>query len=83
MSYAPIAAALAVALLLGWVADLLTGRRGFGATGLVAVAGAVAGWFLSQRVLAMAGLESWDWVVWSVLGAALALAAFLMFRSKR
>ena len=53
MQYADIAAAVAGGLLLAWIADLLTGRRGFGGTSLVSGIGLACGWFLAVRVFAV------------------------------
>lgn len=83
MIYAPTAVAVMGALILGWIADLMTGRRGFGGTGLVAVVGAACGWFLAQRVFAIAAIQDWRWVGWALAGSVLSLAVFLIFRSKR
>jgi uncharacterized membrane protein YeaQ/YmgE (transglycosylase-associated protein family) len=83
LSYAPPLAAAAIALAMGWIADLMTGRRGFGGTCLVAAVGALCGWFLAQRVFAIGFITDWNWTLWSVLGAGLSLIAFLLFRSKR
>ena len=83
MPYANIVTAVLGAFVLAWLADLLTGRRGLFATALVAGTGAAAGWFLAVRVFGVATLEQWSWLLWSLIGAAVALAAFFLFRSKR
>lgn len=57
MQYADIAAAVAGGLLLAWIADLLTGRRGFGGTSLVSGIGLACGWFLAVRVFAVSTME--------------------------
>ena len=83
MQYANIVTAVVGAFALAWLADLLTGRRGLFATSLVAGTGAVAGWFLAVRVFGVSIMQQWDWVLWSMIAAALALGAFFLFRSKR
>ena len=83
MQYADIAAALAGGLLLAWIADLVTGRRGFGGTILVSGVGLACGWFLAVRVFAVSTLASWVWVPWAMVGSAICLVAFFLFRSKR
>ncbi|MEN5168530.1 transglycosylase [Brevundimonas pondensis] len=81
--YADIAIAIVGALVLAWIADLLTGRRGLGGTILVAAVGAGCGAFLAIRVFAVATLDDWTWVVWSMVAAVICLVAFFLFRSKR
>ena len=83
MPYAQIAAAVAIALALAGVADMLTGRRGFFATALVSGVGAVAGWFLAVRVFGVATSQQWLWLAWSGIAAGLSLGAFFLFRNKR
>ncbi len=83
MQYADIAAAVAGGLLLAWIADLLTGRRGFGGTSLVSGVAAVAGWFLAVRVFGVATSHQWLWLAWSGFASALALGTFFLFRNKR
>ena len=83
MQYADIAIALIAVLAIAWLADQLAGRRGFGGAALVAGVGAACSWFLIIRVFAIATMGDWIWVVWSLGGAALALGAFYLFRSKR
>ena len=61
--YADIAIAVIGALVLAWIADLLTGRRGLGGTILVAAVGAGCGAFLAIRVFAVATLSDWVWIV--------------------
>ena len=81
--YADIAIAVVGALVLAWIADLLTGRRGLGGTILVAAVGAGCGAFLAIRVFAVATLSDWTWIIWSMIAAAVCLVAFFLFRSKR
>lgn len=83
MQYADIVTAVVAAFALAWLADLLTGRRGLFATSLVAATGAVAGWFLAVRVFGVSTMDEWGWVLWSMIGSAIALVAFFLFRSKR
>ena len=78
-----IAAAVAGGLLLAWIADLLTGRRGLGGTALVSGVGLLCGWFLAVRVLAVSTMDSWTWIPWSLAGSVICLVAFFLFRSKR
>lgn len=83
MEYADIAAAVVGTSIVAWIADLLTGRRGYFGAILVAGVGALCGWFLSIRVFALTTMDGWVWVAWSLAGAALSLVAFYLFRSKR
>jgi uncharacterized membrane protein YeaQ/YmgE (transglycosylase-associated protein family) len=83
VQYADIVIAVLGAFVLAWLADLLTGRRGLFATSLVSGVGAVAGWFLAVRVFAVSTMDQWNWVLWSMAAAVIALAAFFLFRSKR
>lgn len=83
MQYVEIAIALAGALILAWVADLLTGRRGIGAVILVALVSAACGAFLAIRVFGVAELPDWRWLPWSMTAAVVGLIAFFLFRSKR
>ena len=83
MQYADIAAAIAGGLLLAWIADWVTGRRGFGGTSLVSGVGLACGWFLAVRVFAVGAMDSWVWVPWALVGSALCLGAFFLFRNKR
>ncbi len=83
MQYADIAIAVAGGLLLAWIADLLTGRRGFGGTSLVSGIGLVCGWFLAVRVFAASTMDSYAWIPWALAGSAICLVAFFLFRSKR
>ena len=83
MQYADIVIAVLGAFILAWLADLFTGRRGLFATGLVSGVGAIAGWFLAVRVFAVSTMDQWGWVLWSMIAAVIALAAFFLFRSKR
>ena len=75
--YADIGAALLGGLLLAWVADLLTGRRGFGGASLVSGVGLACGWFLAVRVFGVSTMSQWTWVLWSLAASALALGAAL------
>ena len=81
--YTDIAIAVVGALVLAWIADLLTGRRGLGGTILVAAVVAGCGAFLAIRVFAVATLGDWIWTVWSMVAAVVCLVAFFLFRSKR
>jgi sugar phosphate permease len=81
--YVEIIAAVAGALMLAWIADLLTGRRGLAATLLVSGVGAACGAFLAIRVFAVATLAQWPWVGWAMGGSIFCLAAYFLFRSKR
>ena len=78
-----IVAAAAGGLLLAWIADLLTGRRGLGGTALVSGIGLLCGWFLAVRVFAVSTMDSWVWIPWSLIGSVICLVAFFLFRSKR
>ena len=75
-------AALAV-FVLAWGADMATGKRGLFGSALVAGTGAVCGWFIAVRVLAQYTNEQWGWVVWALGGAAVCLALYTLFQSKR
>ena len=83
LQYADIGAALLGGLLLAWVADLLTGRRGFGGASLVSGVGLACGWVLAVRVFAVSTLDSWVWVPWALTGSVVCLATFFLFRNKR
>ncbi|SPU47056.1 transglycosylase [Brevundimonas diminuta] len=83
MQYVEIAIALAGALGLAWIADLLTGRRGLGGTILVALVSGACGAFLAVRVFAVATLSDWEWLPWTFAAVVLGLVAFFLFRSKR
>ncbi len=83
MEHADIIIAVAGTLALAWIADQMTGRRGFVATGLAAAVGAACGWFLATRVFAVSTMDDLGWVVWALIGAALCLGGFFLFRSKR
>lgn len=83
MQYADIAATLLGGLFLAWIADLLTGRRGLGGTGLVSAVGLACGGFLAVRVFAVSTMDSWAWTPWALAGSAVCLVAFFLFRSKR
>ncbi len=83
VQYLDVVAAVIGAVALAWIADLMTGRRGLFATLLVSGTGAVCGWFLAVRVFAVAVTGDWKWLMWSMLGSAICLAAFFVFRSKR
>jgi hypothetical protein len=83
LPYAQIAVAIGVAAVLACAADLLTGRRGLFATGLVSGVGAVLGWFLAVRVFGVATTHQWPWLIWSAAASVLALGAYFLFRSKR
>ena len=83
MQYAEIVAAAVGGLLLAWIADLATGRRGFGGTALVSGIGLACGWFLAVRVFAVATMNDWLWTIWALVGSVICLVAFFLFRSKR
>ncbi len=83
VQYAELIIAVLGAGALAWIADLLTGRRGMAATGLVSATGAACGWFLCVRVFGLATLDQWLWVGWAMAGSILCLLAFFLFRSKR
>jgi DNA segregation ATPase FtsK/SpoIIIE-like protein len=83
VQYVEIAIALAGALGLAWIADLLTGRRGLGGTILVALVSGACGAFLAVRVFAVATLSDWEWLPWAFAAVVLSLVAFFLFRSKR
>lgn len=85
MQYADIVIAILGAFVLAWLADLLTGRRGLFGTSLVSGVGTAAGWFMAVRVFGVATMtqNQWIWILWSMVGAALALVAFFLFRNKR
>lgn len=83
MQYADIVIAVFGAFLLAWLADMLTGRRGLFATSLVSGVAAVAGWFLCIRVFAVATMDDWSWIIWSLSASTIALATFFLFRNKR
>ncbi len=83
MQYADIVIAVLGAFLLAWLADLVTGRRGLFATSLVSGVAAIAGWFLAVRVFDVSTMDQWNWVLWSMVASAVALAGFFLFRNKR
>ena len=83
LQYLDIVAAAAGGLLLAWVADLLTGRRGLGGATLVSGVGLLCGWFLAVRVFAVSTMDSWVWIPWSLVGSGVCLVAFFLFRGKR
>jgi uncharacterized membrane protein YeaQ/YmgE (transglycosylase-associated protein family) len=83
VEYADIAAATVGALAIAWIADFLGGRRGYIATLLVSVVGAVCGWFLAVRVFGVAALGDWIWVAWALAGSILSLIGYFLFRNKR
>jgi uncharacterized membrane protein YeaQ/YmgE (transglycosylase-associated protein family) len=83
LQYADIVIAALGVLAVAWIADLLSGKRGYFAALLVAGVGAACGWFLPIRVFGITTMDSWLWVVWSLSGAALSLVAYYLFRNKR
>ena len=83
LEYADIILAGAGVFALGWIADLLTGRRGLFAASLVAGTGAVCGGFLAVRVFGIATMDELGWTVWSGVGAILCLVTFFLFRNTR
>jgi MFS family permease len=66
LQYADIVVAVLGVLAVAWIADLLSGKRGYFAALLVAGVGAVCGWFLPIRVFAFTTMDGWLWVVWSL-----------------
>ena len=83
MAYAPPLAALAGALLIAWMGDAATGRRGYFGASLAALTGAACGAFLALRVFAIGQPEDWSWLAWSLIGSAGLLLIYTLFRSKR
>ncbi|RZJ87406.1 MAG: transglycosylase [Brevundimonas sp.] len=83
MQYADIVIAGLGVLLVAWIADMLGGKRGFGGAVLVAGVGAVCGWFLPVRVFAVATMDDWSWVGWSLAASAAVSLIYRLFRSKR
>lgn len=83
MAYIDVLAAALGALLLAVLADLATGRRGLFAALIVSATGAACGWFLAVRVFGVATTGQWPWVLWGLIGSALSLATFYVFRNKR
>jgi sugar phosphate permease len=83
VQYADIIVAVVGALVLAWIADQLTGRRGLFATLLVSGVGALCGWFLAVRVFAVGTMDGWLWVAAAMAASALALFGFFLFRNKR
>ena len=75
--------AVAGALALGWIADLLTGGRGIARTLLASLTGAVCGWFLAVRVFAAHGMGGLGWVVWAMAGSVIVLLVYFLTRNKR
>ena len=78
-----IAVAVILTAALAFGLDAVTGRRGLAAPLLVAFTGALCGGFLAVRVFGVATMDQWPWVIWSVVGAALALGAPFLFRHTR
>ena len=83
LEYADITVAVAGVFVLAWIADLLTGRRGFFAASLVSCTGAACGWFLCVRVFGASTMDQWGWTLWSGAGATLALITYYLFRNTR
>jgi hypothetical protein len=83
LQYADIVIAALGVLAVAWIADLLSGKRGYFAALLVAGVGAVCGWFLPIRVFANTTMDSWQWVIWALGGAVFSLVAYYLFRNKR
>jgi len=83
LQYADIVIAVLGAFVLAWLADQATGRRGLFATALVSGVAAIAGWFLAVRVFAVATMDGWVWVGWSMAASIMALGGFFLFRWKR
>ncbi len=83
LEYADILTAVIGVFALAWIADLMTGRRGLFAAGLVAFTGAACGWFLAVRVFGASTMDEFRWVLWSGAGAVIAQVAYYLFRSKR
>ncbi|NBW07847.1 MAG: transglycosylase [Caulobacteraceae bacterium] len=83
MQYADIVVAVLGVLAVAWIADLLSGKRGYFAALLVAGVGAVCGWFLPIRVFANTTMDDWLWVACALGGAVFSLIAYYLFRNKR
>ena len=75
--------AVAGALALGWVADLLTGGRGIARTLLASLTGAVCGWFLAVRVFGAHTMDDLGWVAWAMAGSIIVLLVYFLTRNKR
>lgn len=82
-AYIHLAIACAGILALGSLAYVLTGRRSLSGSLLVASVGAGCGAFLALRVFSIAQVTDWIWMVWALVGAAIGLITFYLFRSKR
>lgn len=83
MEFVDIPVAVLGAFVLAWIADLLGGRRGLFAAGLVSATGAVCGWFLAVRVFAAGTMDDWIWVGWALAGSALCLIVYYLARNTR
>jgi uncharacterized membrane protein YeaQ/YmgE (transglycosylase-associated protein family) len=83
VQYLDIILAVAGALALGWVADLLTGGRGIARTLLASVTGAACGWFLAVRVFGAHAMGDVRWVIWAMAGSVIVLLVYFLTRNKR
>lgn len=83
LEYVDVAIALVGVFALAWVADLMTGRRGFLAASLVAFTCAACGWFLAVRVFGASTMDELGWTLWSGAGAVLGLITYSLFRNTR
>ncbi len=83
MEYLDIILAVLGALLLGWVADLLTGGRGVAKTLLASATGAACGWFLTVRVFGAHAMGDIRWVGWALAGSVVVLLVYFLTRNKR
>lgn len=83
MPYIEALVTLVAVLILGWVGDMISGRRALPAMISVAITGALAGVFLAVRVFAASTYDSWVWPIWSILGAIASMLVYFLFRNKR
>ncbi|MFN3815965.1 transglycosylase [Brevundimonas sp.] len=83
MQYLDIILAVAGALALGWVADLLTGGRGIARCLLASVTGAACGWFLAVRVFGVHAMGELGWTLWAMAGSVIVLLVYFLTRNKR
>jgi uncharacterized membrane protein YeaQ/YmgE (transglycosylase-associated protein family) len=83
LEHADIVIAALGTLVVASIADMLTGRRGYFATLLVASTGSLCGWFLSIRVFSVTTMGEWTWIAWALVGSGLSLLAYNLFRNMR
>lgn len=83
MPYVEMAATVAGALVLAWLADLVTGRRDLPGFVIVALTGAASGAFLTLRVFSLATIDSWKWPLGAGIGALAAIVLYFLFRKQR